>query len=330
MQTVHFTRRAASLALGLVLFFPAARLPADHGPGTSGGGSATQSGETLKPGAVSLGFHWTFTSFEELTKAQIEEKALRVEGEHHHFDAIRTANIWSLDLAYGVMEDLQIGLSTGWYRGENLREAEVESGSLTFHDLGDVTGPTDLWTNAKYRFLRGPYGSWAAFGGIKFPTGRDDVRGDDTLERLDPSLQPGSGAFDFLAGTAYSVFLTSRFTLDASLQYIRRTANNAFKIGDRIDGGVAVAFRVMEDIKTYPQVSVFAEANVRQLFRNVEDGQREDNSGGTVLFLAPGVRARLNEHFSIGVSPRFPVLQALNSEQEETRFQVVADVVFSF
>jgi hypothetical protein len=305
------------------------RLSADHGPGTSGGGVSTQSGETLKPGKVSLDLRWDYTQFESLSRAEIENHAFDVGGDEAHFDAQRWSSLVTLSLAYGVVDGFQIGISTGWYRADDFQQAHLhEDGELETIGPLDVNGATDLWINGKYRFLKGPYGSLAAFGGIKLPTGRDDVSAED--ERLEPTAQPGSGAFDFALGTAYSVFLTERIALDASAQYIFRTENDGFRIGDRFEAGVAAAYRLREDVQTYPQVNLFAEATVRHLQRNEEDGEEERNSGGTVLFLSPGIRVGFTEHLSLSVAPRFPAVQALNNPQQDTLFQVGVDLTLVF
>ena len=46
---------------------------------------------------------------------------------------------------------------------------------------------------------------------------------------------------------------------------------------------------------------------------------RDDNSGGTLVFLAPGVRANFYDRFSVFVSAGIPVIQDLNGTQHETR-----------
>jgi len=71
-----------------------------------------------------------------------------------------------------------------------------------------------------------------------------------------------------MLGLAYPRFLTSRVTLDACDQYTLRTERDGFKLGDRIDAGVALAYRFTEDIQRFPQVSAFAEANLHHLFRS--------------------------------------------------------------
>jgi hypothetical protein len=49
-------------------------------------------------------------------------------------------------------------------------------------------------------------------------------------------------------GLAYSRFLTSRVTIDASMLYMFRTENDDFKVGDRFDVGAALAYRLTESI----------------------------------------------------------------------------------
>lgn len=301
-------------------------LYADHGPGTSGGGASTQSGETLKPGKFSVELRTEYTEFENLSAEKIEANTAKADG----FDLLDRSFVSTIGLSYGVVEDFQVGLSLGYYNAVKAREAEFDSGTgeteiLTF----DPDGLTDLWLTGKYRFYRGPLGSVAVFGGAKFPTGRFDVKNSER-ERVEPSATAGSGSYDGMVGLAYSRFLTSRVTFDASAQYTLRTEADHFKVGDRIDGGVAFAYRFIEDIQKFPQVSAFAEANVRHLMKSEEDGARDPNTGGTALFLTPGVRVGFNRNASFTLAAPLPVLQELNGTQLETSFKLTAGLTFAF
>jgi hypothetical protein len=158
-------------------------------------------GTTLREGALSAALRTEVGVFENLSASEIQAMVERLRGDHAHVDAVRWTLLETLELGYGVRDDLQIGLAVGWYRGDDLREGHVYAdGSYELHEFGDVVGPTDLWLTSKFRFLHGAAGHAAVYGGIKLPTGRDDVRGDGGDERLDPSVQPGSGGVDFLLG----------------------------------------------------------------------------------------------------------------------------------
>jgi hypothetical protein len=299
---------------------------ADHGPGTSGGGASTQTAETLKPGKFSIDLRTEYTEFQNLSSSQIEARAAEAGG----FDLLDRSFLSTIGASYGIVENFQIGFNIGYYNAVNPREAEFDSGSgeteiVTF----DPDGLTDLWLSGKYRFYRGPIGQFAAFAGVKFPTGEHDVTNAEG-ERVEPSATAGSGSFDAMAGLAYSRFLTSQITVDASAQYTFRTEHDEFRLGDRIDAGLAVAYRFTEDIQQYPQVSVFGEAIVRHLFKSEEDGEDDPNTGGTAVFLAPGVRVGFSPNVSFTVSAPLPVLQDLNGTQLKTDYKVNGGLTLTF
>ena len=77
---------------------------ADHGPGTSGGGVLTQSGETLKPGTFSVEFREDYTEFEHLSQSQIEAKAAAAGS----IDLLDRSFISSIGLSYGVVENFRV------------------------------------------------------------------------------------------------------------------------------------------------------------------------------------------------------------------------------
>ena len=263
---------------------------ADHGPGTSGGGVGTPSGETMKPGKISVSVREDYTEFEDLSDGAITRKATRA----GDIDLLDRSYLTSVSVSYGVVENLQVGVSIGYYDAEKAREAEYnpltgETEIITF----DPDGLTDMWLTAKYRFYHGPMGHFAVFGGVKFPTGDSSVYNSEG-ERVEPSATAGSGAYDGVIGLAHSRFLTKQLTMDAAAQYTIRGEHDDFRLGDRIDAGVAVAYRIIEDIEATLQPSVFAELNFRHLFKSEESGDRDPNTGGSALFITPGVRARLD------------------------------------
>src|SRR5258706_14351613 len=100
----------------IVLFFGSTTF-ANHGPGASGGGSATISGETLLPGKFELSLREDYAQFEHFSKSAAENRG-RVGGV---FDALDRGFITSAELAYGVSEGLQIGASLGYCVGQDFR-----------------------------------------------------------------------------------------------------------------------------------------------------------------------------------------------------------------
>jgi hypothetical protein len=321
-----------SLAFAAALPVASGTALADHGPGTAGAGVGMVPGRTLGAGGLSAALRSELGLFEDLSSSDIQAMVRRLHADHHaHVDALRWTLLHTLEIAYGVVDAFQIGLAIGWYRGDDLREGHLHAdGSYELHDLGDVVGATDLRLTSKIRFLHGSAGHAAVYGGIKLPTGRDDLRGDGSAERLDPSVQPGSGAVDFLLGLSYSRWLGSAITFDASAQYTLRTANAGFKIGDRLDTGVAAAWRATRSGTSHPQLFLLGELSGRLLLANREDREAIENSGGFVLFGSPGLRLAATESLWLSAAVQIPALQALKGEQQRTTLRIVAGLGLLF
>ncbi len=296
---------------------------ANHGPGT-GGGAMTIPAITLRSGAFSLGLRTEFTEFEQISDSKILDKAVKA----NSFEAVDRTFLHTVDIGYGVTDDLTIGITTGWFESFNFRESELEGDEVdVFHANPD--GLTDLWLSGKYRFWRGTQGHYAYFAGVKFPTGVDN-RKNNAGEKLEAADQPGSGSYDFSTGFAYSRWFTKDWTMDTDIQYILRTEGvRDYKIGDRIDWSFATAYQIIPRNK-YPNFATVGEVNTRYLFRDEQNGKDERNSGGITIFFSPGVRVGITPRLGAGTSVSFPVFQNLLGEQQETALKVIVGIGYSF
>jgi hypothetical protein len=297
------------------------RATANHGPGASGGGSATISGETLKPGAFELSLREDYTEFQHFSKA---DALLRAQ-QGGDFDALRRSLLTTLELSCGVCEDFQVSAAIGYFAGRDFVGADDQGSVGTV----DPHGLTDLVVTGKYRLLSGQPGNLALLAGVKLPVGRDDVRLSNG-ELLSPTDQPSSGAFDFPVGAAYSRFLTDRLTVDASALYTVRTEHDDFESGDRFDVGVALAWRLTDSVQHFPQTSLFGELNLVALQKDVDHHVADDNSGSETLYFTPGVRCRFTPRCALTLAPSLPVYEHRNGNQGRVEYKVAATLSFSF
>jgi hypothetical protein len=322
-----FNPRAGSDPLARASFAwppPPAAFAPNHGPGTSGGGGATTSAETLRAGRWSVALRSDWTEYESTSRAEAEAAAIAA-GE---FDALGRAWVNQLVLGYGLTDELELGVELGTYSGSDFIDAEEDGLGGAESASADPRGLTDTWIALKWRVHRAPSGHWALLAGVKLPTGEDD----ETLsngEELEPSSQPGSGAYDARLGLAFSRFLDARFTLDASALYTFRGAHDGFAVGDRADFGFALAYRLSEDAGGPHAWSAFAELAGTWLDEDEEDGVANENSGGEVVFLALGLRDRESPRWAFSLAPAVPILQDVNGEQVESDWRVGMTLTFS-
>lgn len=296
----------------------------NHGPGTSGGGSSTISGETLRAGGFDLSLRTDVTWYESFSTAEAAAHAIN-SGE---FDAIDRTLVETLSLAYGITDDFQIGAQTGWYSGSNFVDAEADGMGGAEVATADPEGMTDLWLQGKLRVMHGASGHLSVLAGIKLPTGKNDERLSNG-EELEPSSQPGTGAFDFQAGLGWSRYLTSRTTIDAGGVYTLRGEHDDFRVGDRFDVGMALAYRLTENVQAFPNWSVSGELLGTWLGKDEDGGAENENSGGTAVYFAAGIRSRISSHAALSLAPAVPIHQDPNGDQAETRGKLALTLSFS-
>ena len=327
-----------SLILGLAT--PAL---ADHtgptGVGSSGGGIDVQGPETLEAGHFAVGTQTKLTLPQDRSDAELEALA----GQHvHAHTADYTLNA-AAGAAYGVTGRLTISAELPYIRRDDLREGEhSHSGGVATNEvvpLGSVSGFGDVSLLAKYRLAGG---ALALIGGIKVPTGGTHARGLDG-ERLETEHQAGTGSWDPIAGAAFGVPL-GWAKLDGSVLYqFSGKGAQATELGDRLQAGLALSHRFGpgehhhdEDGEHgahehhHASWDVFASTAVEWEGRQTIAGAVEQESGGTAVWLTPGVRYNSASEFSLAAAIGVPVWQDIRASHPDNRVRLIVSLGKAF
>lgn len=261
----------------------------------------------------------------------LSEEELEREGTH----SVDRLLSHSLAAAYGATENLTVGLRLPYLRREKIVEGhghggeeEGEGGTV---ELGDAEGMGDLTLFGHYRFLHRPQeGIHAAFFfGLKAPTGVDDRRSDEGT-RFEAEHQPGSGSWDPMAGIAVTKHLGS-LCYDANVLYIVATeGSQETDLGDRLTCNAAFSWRIPgsdhphagERSHFHPAWDLIVEANGEYRQKEKVDGEEDENTGGSVIYLSPGVRYS-GGGFSASLSVGLPVVTDLNGTQSEPQLRTI-------
>lgn len=209
-------------------------------------------------------------------------------------------------LAYGVNAKLALFGVLPYTR----KEATTAGGAERSSDgLGDVTlfGRYTLYQQDwRGRTLR-----VAGVAGIKAPTGNDDES--DSFGRLPVSLQPGTGSWDGFLGGVVS-YQTSDFGIDAQLSYRANAEANEFEAGDEIHLDLSYQHRFLPGALTSETRTSFygvLEVSAVHKNRSRQNGSVIGDSGGTTIFITPGVQY-VTRKLIAEVAVQVPVVQNLN------------------
>lgn len=169
----------------------------------------------------------------------------------------------------------------------------------------------------------------APFAGIEVPTG--DSRRSDALGRLPASVQPGSGSWDPFGGIVLT-YQTLDFQVDAQISYKANRPANDFEFGDiaRLDASFQYRLWPGELGGGVPDFLYgVLEANLVHEDKNRISGIKDPGSGGTRLFLVPGVQY-ITRRWIAEATVQLPVIQDLNGLSLENDYVARAGFRINF
>jgi hypothetical protein len=332
----HVSKLVLASAISLLLATPAAA----HHPGAPGNTNAagpinTLSATTGPKGGVSVGLSYEGYEFDALNDATLESEAAAAAGAGHaHVHSLDSLRSAALELGYGLTDDLSLSVRVPYLMRDGVRTGHFHHGVPEVADEGEASGLGDVSALLQWRVRRGENVDAALFGGVRAPTGDEDVR-NDVGAAFATEFQPSAGAWDVMAGGAVTRRL-GHWSFDASALYTFAGENDdEDNLGDRLAYGAAASYRVIghpphhvheiEAAHAHVGVDLMLELNGEWHDEQSEGGEADPNSGGNVLFLAPGVRVvrdGIAGYLSVGV----PVLSDLNGVQAEPNLRVTAGV----
>jgi hypothetical protein len=285
---MKFSTLLAAL-LGTTLLAAAAQ--ASHTAGTSlgtGSGSSitTESAVPLAPGGWSVGTRWESQVSDRLTDDELLQiKTDDPEADLHSVDQL---HVLSLDMAYGISENVTLGLTLPWVERKDVRAPEDTGEGIEVLRLGDSKGLGDLKLFGLYRFFREAATSRhaALLFGTSIPIGQDEEvdREGDLFEQ---EFQPGSGSWDPFLGLAYTQGF-GRIGLDASVTYTAvGRGSQATNLGDYLAYNAGLAYALTPDAAL--RWNAVLELNGLWRDRQEVGSETLANSGGNWIELTPGI-----------------------------------------
>ena len=321
--------RKRTTAIALILFFSCSGISWAHHPsGASGTGQAgpvtTISASTLQKGKWVFELQAEYLTFDTFSDTELLGFA-EAGNDVHTFDSFFHA---FASISYGIKDNLTLSLKMPYTSINNIEEVhQAEPDEI--HHLGDSQGIGDMTILGYYRFVKRPdiYFESSLLLGLKVPTGnthKKDVHG----ERFETEHQPGSGSWDPMIGLA----ATKRFgllSLDANMLYIVATKGaQDTDLGDFLNYNAAISYHafLLKKISCDLIIEVNGEWKQEQKI----NGAKDKNSGGTTVFLSPGLRVSMNDRWTAYLSIGVPVIQDLNGIQTDTSVRAITGISTGF
>ncbi|MDP4198674.1 MAG: hypothetical protein Q8922_10080 [Bacteroidota bacterium] len=169
-------------------------------------------------------------------------------------------------------------------------------------------------------------------GGVKLANGSTGLR--DGEMPADPDVQLGTGTTDLLIGAGYLRGFED-WSIGANvLAGIRGFGPGAsgHLYGNNLNYDVTARYRISNAWSHSSDIPVFAALGVRGEWRGyeVQDGQRIDNSGGDVTYVAPGLQVFFADRIALDATVWLPFVHALNGDQIGETIKILAGIQAGF
>ena len=322
---------------------------ADHASASFETGAAgaimTTPGATLPEGKIVLGFNVQFIEFDDISDSEL--KAFGAANEDIH--SIDNLFNYQANLAYGITDNITVGASIPYIERNNVRAAHNNMGVGEVEKAGNSSGISDARFFGQYRFYHDNQQDLSVTGGIKTPTGKTHVR-ETGGELFETDHQPGSGSWDPFFGLAYNRSF-GRAGLSANVLYTWTTEGiQQTELGKAFNYNLALSYRMFSAMEEHHHHEHVHGANeyhdhdtsfvnyvdfAMELNGDVRDkdktnGVGDENSGGNIIYLSPGMRIGFAHHWSLYTSVGIPIVNDLNGIQSEPGYRVIGGISTSF
>jgi hypothetical protein len=273
----------------------------------------------------------------------------------------------SLGLAYGITDRLTLGFRLPHVTRRNIRELphhddeepeehhddhgagsgddEGEHGEddLEVVNAGSPQGIGDLLAIAQLRLAGSNTGTsgLSLIAGLEMPTGSTDEVTTEG-ERFETEHQPGSGSWDPILGLAASKGWGRASVHGNVIFQLSGEGAQATTLGDAVSFNLAFVHSLggVDDHAHAPDTGAHGhdettwdgiiELNGEHRQRDETAGVVNENSGGDLIYLSPGLRVRFAGKWSAFAQVGIPILDRPNGFQHETDYRAFVGVGVAF
>jgi len=209
----------------------------------------------------------------------------------------------SLNLAYAPNTRLMFGVNLPYVNRQlqsfNLSDQEVTA-------LGDITITVKNFLQDKEFMQKHMYG---LLGGLKLPTANEQV--DSNGVPLDFDVQAGQGATVANLGLWYANFNFPYLFYTSASYYVANEGFQKFQAGDALVFNATAQYTTKQNLSYY--LGLEGRSSQKDSFSGIED----DDSGGTMIFVAPGIIYTLKQDLLLNATVKLPAIDQLNGEHDE-------------
>ncbi len=304
--------------------------------------TGTQEGIS-SPGQMTLDISYRYVPMDDFQRGsrgisealtpKVDFENREIEDDHHR--EVRTINeLLQVDIGYGVTErfTLQVAIPLINDRAhEHYDGISATNPTGTFTRQDGASGMGDIRFIAKYAPVVLTRHLLVIGGGIKLPTGEYKLFNAEGGIN-EPSVQPGTGSYDFLVSLFYDYQITPHkldFFVSGNYQYT--TDNDLdYEFGNQTLFNTGINYLLGSEKKITVNGQINVRHTERDTYRTTSGKQGVPSTGGTFVNLTPGIRVQASDHLSLYSFLQLPIYQYVNEENLVSRYGLVLGMTYTF
>ena len=202
--------------------------------------------------------------------------------------------------------------SSRWMLGANVPyiNRQLESFNLAQQE---ITAPGDITFTFKHFMQQSEFMQkhmYGFLGGVKLSTAAEQK--DSNGIALDFDVQVGQGADVANLGAWYAHFNFPFLYYGSASYHVASTGFQEFQAGN------ALVFNATAQYATSYGMAYYAGMEGRSSKRDIFSGVTDDDSGGNIVFITPGLVYTIQPELILNVVLKLPLVERLNGEHEES------------
>lgn len=243
-----------------------------------------------------------------------------IEAGHHR--ELRTINeLGQLDISYGVTPKFALSVSIPFMNNRYHEHTVIEPSAPEVYASERTSGMGDIRLTGKYAVHTSMRHLLVAGLGVKAPTGEYKLHNSEG-EINEPTLMPGSGAWNGLFSLHYAYQIhPHEWDIFIASSYQLTTANSLeYKMGNTLllNTGTTHHFAAHEK-----EFTASMQINLRQAPRDEFKNQSMPNTGGTWVYLTPGITLHATPSTAIYTHLQLPIYQYVNDTNLVPRYGLI-------
>jgi hypothetical protein len=265
--------------------------------------------------------------------ASAAAKLTTASGDPQEVERFTRNNYLTLGFDYALSEYWGINVQLPYIRRSHGTLGTGSDGSNPADGAYDskTSGLGDIKVLGRYQGLTARNNFGVTFG-LKLPTGSHTLTGTSTnpanpgdTAAIDRGLQHGTGTTDVIFGAYYFD------SLNGSWDYFAQaTVQAALNSRDQYKPGTGYNFNLGARYTGFEGVLPQIQLNTRHVLHDTGDNADQGSTGGTLVYLSPGMVVPLSKQASLYGFVQLPIYQDVRGVQLTPRYTVSAGVRYSF